>query len=364
MLCRFETPMAVTGTPDGARHPRQILGKRVGQFELREFAPGNVVSAGRLVRPSQIHGDKTYYAAVDGSGLFSDLGALRGAFLVDSIVPAVDETLKALQFRINNHDKAEIKKLWHPPELAAQMLGYMRPAARQFRDFDLERDRISDFDTEAFDRQHEDLGAKLAATCATCDGRLYSVEQMPFIAVSLSSKEVTVVAEAVDVCEYLSYAPKCVKLFGITEYAGAMAFARELAVEGNRQIGGHPFEFEGRHPEYFAPSVNAWDFRVMAHHLAATFKSSVGKMGALSVARDMPFEALAIARSLMAALDDPQWASKLDALEEASTAAVDYDDAEGTGYFVNRHDPAHVAVVELWKDRVVDVGFSAHRPAP
>ncbi|MCZ7860680.1 hypothetical protein O9X98_04620 [Agrobacterium salinitolerans] len=364
MLCRYETPMVVTGIPDGARNPRRILGKRSGEFELREFAPGNVVGAGRLVRPSQIHGDKTYFAAVDGSGLFTDLGALRGAFLVDSTVPAIDEALKALQFQINNHEKSEIRKLWHPPELAAQMLGYMRPAARQFRDLGREQDRISSFDVEAFDRQHEELGAKLAATCATCDGRLYNVEQMPFIAVSMSDKEVTVTAEIVDVCEYLSHTPKCVKLFGITQYDVAMDFAEELAAEGDLKIGGHPFEFACQRPEYFAPGVSAWDFRVAGHHLAATFKASVGRMGALSVARDIPFEVLAIARSLLSALDDPQWASKLDALEEAATAAIDYDDAEGTGYFVNRQDPAHVAVVELWKDRVVDVGFSAPRPAP
>lgn len=356
--------MAVTGIPDGARNARHILGKRTGHFELREFAPGNLVGAGRLVRPQQAHGDKTYYAAVDGSGLFSDLGPLRGAFLVDSTVPAIDEALKALQFRINNHDKAEIKKLWYPPALAQQMLGYMRPAARQFRDFDPDRERISDSDTAAFDRQHEELGAKLSATCATCDGRVYNVEQMPFIAVSLSDKDVTVAAEIIDVCEYLTYSPKCVKLFGIAEHDAAMSFARELAAEGNRQIEGHPFEFEGRHPEYFAASADAWQFRVVGHHLATTFKDFVGRMGALSVAKDMPFEVLAIARPLLAALADPLWASKLDMIEEAATAAIDYDDAEGTGYFVNRQNPAHVAVVELWKDRVVDVGFSAPRPAP
>lgn len=364
MLCRYETPMAVTGIPDGARNPRNILGKRSGHFELREFAPGNIVGAGRLVRPQQAPDDKTYYAAVDGSGLFSDQGALSGAFLVDSTVPVIDEALKALQLRINNHDKAEIKKLWHPPALAQQMLGHMRPAARQFGDLELERERISDFDAGAFDHQHEELGARLATTCATCDGRVYNVEQMPFIDVSLFHDAVLVTAQIVDVSEYLAHSPKCVKLFGIADYDAAMSFAQELAAEKGRQILGLPFEFEGWRPEYFVLGTDAWQFKVMGHHLATTFTDFVGRMGALSVAKSMPFEVLAIARPLLAALADPLWASKLDAIEEASTAAIDYDDAEGTGYFVNRQNPAHLAVMELWKDRVVDVGFSAPRPAP
>jgi hypothetical protein len=364
MLCKYETPMAVTGVPEGTRNSRFLLGKRLGHFELREYAPGGIVNAGCLVRPRQTHDTKTYYAAVDGSGLFSDLGTLRGAFAVDSTIPAVDDALRALQLRINNYDKADIRKHWYPPALALQMLGYLRPAARQFRDFDLDRERMSDFDMGASNKQHDELGARLVATCVACEDRVFNVEPMPFIAVSLTDKEVTVSAEICDVCDYLTYSTRCVKLFGINEYEAALSFAQELAVRTDQGIGGYPFEFAGSYPQYFAPSMETWQCRVVSQHLAATFKAFVGKMGALSVATEMPYEALAIARPLLAALSDPLWTSKLEILEEASNAAIDYDDAEGTGYFVNRQNLAHVAVVELWRDRVVDVGFLASRPTP
>ncbi|MDW9481121.1 hypothetical protein GOB57_20975 [Sinorhizobium meliloti] len=365
MLCRYETPMVVTGIPEGSRNLRNIIGKRTGRFELREYPSGGIVQAGRLVRPRQVRDDLTYHAAVDGSGLFSDIGALGGStFSVDSIVPAVDEALKELQLRINNHGKAEIRKLWHPPELAEYTLRYPRPGARQFREIDPERERIENFDDKEFDRRHDALGAKLASSCVTSDGRLYNVEPMPFIAVCLSDKEVLVTAEIGDASDYLASSPKCVRLFGITERDAAANFARNLAADGKLAIGGHPFHFDGVHPEFFAIDGDAWHFRLVAQHLGSRFKSVAAQMGALSVAQDMPFEAMEIARTLLAALDDPLWSAKLDALEAAATAAIDYDEAAGSGYFFNPQSTAQAVVVDMWKDRVVDVGFSGARPSP
>ncbi|MCV9964552.1 hypothetical protein OIU34_21925 [Pararhizobium sp. BT-229] len=357
--------MAVTGIPDGGRNVRHILGKRTGRFDLAEINPGGIVQAGRLVRPAQTNGDRTYHAALDGRGLFTQLGKFDGAtFLVDSTVPAIDEALKALQLRINNFDKGEIKKLWYPSRLAEYALGYLRPAARQFDEIDPERNRIGSFDAEAFDRQHEALGAKLAATCVASDGKLYNVEPMPFIAVGMTDREVTVTAEIEDASAYLASASKCVRLFGIAEREAATAFALELASRFELEFGGLPFEFDGQHPEFFVMNADAWMYRIVGQHLASRFAATVAGMGALSVAKSMPFEAMAVGRELNRALENPGWASDLGMLEAATSAAIDYEDAEGGGYFFSRRNKVEMAVVEMWKDRVVYVEFSPSKPTP
>lgn len=357
--------MAVTGIPDGGRNVRYILGKRTGRFEVAEIKPGGLVKAGRLVRPSQTNGDRTYHAALDGSGVFTELGKLDGStFSVSSMVPAIDEALKTLQARINNCDRSEIKKLWHPSELAEYALGHIRLAARQFDEFNPDRDRIKAFDTASFDKQHEALGEKLSATCVACDGKLYNVESMPFIAVVMTDGAVTVKAEIDDAAAYLVTNRNCVRLFGVAEKEAATAFALELSKHGGLKFGELPFDFEGDHPEFLALNSDAWMFRIVAQHVASRFAAAAGEMGALGVAKSMPFEAMAIGRRLYRALENPGWASDLAELEASTSDAIDYEDAEGGGYFVTGRGKAQIAAIELWKDRAVYVELSPLKSTP
>lgn len=359
MLCRYETPMAVKGIPDGGQIVRNILGKRSGQFQLREYPDGNVVAAGRLQRPQQVNPDRCFHAAVDGSGLYTDITALTGTtFQVDSIVPAIDEALQALLAKINNYNKGDIKRLWMPALLAMEILRYPRPGVRQLREFDPEREKIAEFDYPDLSARHEALGEKLAANCVGCNGRVYNVEPVPFIGVGVLGGEVVVNAEIVDAALYLLTPGNCVRIFSITEKEEAFDFAEKLARELSLKVGGYRFEFEGARPEFFTLDTEALQYRLVAGRLADRFNLLSHKMGTASVVLDMPLEAISIMRSLKAAMADPLWASRLDNIEAAVMAAIKYDEREGGYYFTNPKSVTQAIILEQWKDRAVHVDFS------
>ncbi|MNL47890.1 hypothetical protein D3C87_1707000 [compost metagenome] len=104
--------------------------------------------------------------------------------------------------------------------------------------------------------------------------------------------------------------------------------------------------------------------RVVAQRVASRFAAAVAGMGPLGVAKAMPFAAMALGRELYRALENPGWASDPGKLEAATSAAIDYEDAEGGGYFVNMRNKVELAVVDMWKDRAVFVEFSPSKPAP
>jgi hypothetical protein len=369
MLCRYETPVIVKGIPDGGRVVRNVIGKRTGRFELREYPDGVIVPAGRLLRPSQVDGNRLYHAATDGSGVFSDVTDLRGAtFQVDSIVPAIDNALKEFQRVIGNHSKDEIRKGWHPSALALQALAYLRPAVRQLTELDPVRERIGEFDHEDFNRQHEALGSKLAETCAACNGRVFNVEPKPFVAVVLRNKEVTVSAEIGDAVKHMDIIRKtpgdCVRLFAITDKDAALAFADELVSRNDWKLKVAPFEFESIRPEFLEVDADALQYRLTAGTLTARFEAVALKMGSLRVATEIPYDAMDVIRSLVKAVDTPRWTESLADLEAATNAAIDYDEAEGTSYFVDQRNPAQMAVLEFWRDRPVHVELSAQNRTP
>jgi hypothetical protein len=363
MYCRYETPMVVTGVPQGGRNTRYILGKRTGSFELVEIKHGGIVQAGRLVRPQQIQGDRIYHAALDGSGIFTEMGEIHGGtFSAESSVPAISEALKAIQTLINRHDKAEIKKLWHPAPLAEYALRYIGSAARQFREIEPDRQRITDFDTISFDRRHEELGAQLSNTCVACEGRLYNVEPMPFISVLIGGDVVTIKAEIDDASTYLKKNRDCVRLFGIAEKEAATAFATELAERHKFDFKEIQFDFEGYRVEFLEMNSDIWLSRIVAEHIASRFAAVVGAMGALGVATTMPFEALSIARRLYNSLENSSSASDLSELDACVWEAIDYDAAEGSECFIKEAYIAQNTAIELWKDRSVHVNFAPSTP--
>lgn len=369
MLCRYETPLIVKGIPDGGRIVRNIIGKRTGRFELREYADGGIVPAGRLHRPSQVDGNRLYHAATDGTGVFSDVSALKATtFHVDSVVPAIDNALKEFQRVIGNHTKDEIRKGWYPTALALRALGYLRPAVRQLDELDPVAAQIAEFDHENFDRQHEALGNQLAATCVACDGRVYNVEDKPFVAVTLRNKEVSVSAEIGDAVKHMDIIRKtpgyCLRLFAITEKDAAVAFAEELVSRNDWKLKVVPFEFEAIRPEFLEVDADALQYRLTAGIVAARFEAVAMKMGAMRVATEIPYDAMDVIRSLVKAVDTPRWTERLAGLEAATNAAIDYDEAEGTSYFVDRRNPAQMAVLELWRDRPVHVELSAPNRTP
>jgi hypothetical protein len=370
MLCRYETPLIVKGIPDGGRVVRNIIGKRSGRFELREYPDGGLVPAGRLIRPGQVNGDRLYHAATDGTGVFTDLAALKSStFMVDSTIPAIDKVSDDFQFAISNHSKEEIKKGWYPSNLALEVLRFKRSGVRQLDELDPVRARIAEFDHEAFDRQHELLGNRLAETCVAYNGRVLHVEPKPFVAVFLKNNEVVVTAEIMDAAEYMAMTHEkglgdCIKLFAITQQDAAVAFAEELVAGNGWRLKVNPFELEAIKPEFLEVDADALQYRLTAATLTARFAAKGRQMGSMWVATEIPYGALDVIRSLVSAVDNPRWTERLADLEAATNAAIEYDEAEGTSYFVDQRNPAQAAVVELWKDRPVHVELSAPTRTP
>jgi hypothetical protein len=308
--------------------------------------------------------------ATDGTGVFTDVTALRGTtFHVDSIVPAIDSALNEFQFAINNHSKDEIKKGWYPSSLALEVQRFLRPAVRQLDELDPVRGRIAEFDHQDFDRQHEVLGNKLAATCVASSGRVFNVEPKPFVAVILRNKEIVVTAEIIDAVEYMAMTHEknlgdCVRLFPITDKDVAVGFAEELVAGKDWKLKVVPFEFEAIKPEFLEVDADALQYKLTASTFTTRFGAVARKMGAMRVATEIPYDAMDIVRSLVSAIDNPQWIERLADLEAATNAAIDYDDAEGTSYFVDQRNPAQMAVLELWRDRPVHVEMSAPNQTP
>ncbi|MCS4088872.1 hypothetical protein [Rhizobium sp. BK176] len=323
------------------------------------------IRTGRLLRPGQVNGDRLYHAATDGTGVFTDLTALRGStFLVDSTVPAINSALEEFQFAINNHTKEEIKKGWYPSSLALEVPRFLRPAVRQLDELDPVRARITEFDHEAFDRQHETLGRKLAETCVAYNGRVLNVERKPFVTVFLKNKEVVVTAEIMDAAEYMAMTHEkglgdCIKLFPITEKDAAVAFAEEIVSRKDWKLKVVPFEFEAIRPEFLEVDADALQYRLTALAITTRFAAVAKKMGSMRVATEIPYGALDVIRSLVSAVDNPRWTESLADLEAAANAAIDYDEAEGTPYFIDRRNPAQAIVLDLWRDRPVHVELSA-----
>ncbi|MBY3155428.1 hypothetical protein HFO56_24180 [Rhizobium laguerreae] len=283
---------------------------------------------------------------------------------MDSVVPAIDSLLKDFQHRINNNTKDEIRKNWHPSGLALQALRYLRPAVRQLTELDAVRERIAEFDHEDADRQHETLGNQLAATCIACNGRVYTVEPKPFITVLLRHGKVEVAAEIGDAAKFLEKNDACVRLFPITEKEAALALADELASRTDRAMAILPFDFEPTRAEFLQVDADALQYRLLAETIRERFAQVGKRMGVMRVATEVPFEALDIIRSLVTALKTPRWDERLQELEAAANSAIDYDDAQGTAYFVDRRNPAQMAMLELWRDRQVHVEFSGLKSAP
>lgn len=364
MRCRFETPMFVRGIPSGARNSRYIIGKRSGSFDLRELQPGEITKVGSVRRPAQVRPEITYHGARDGSGLFSDATALTGmTFAIDSSIPAIRSRIEMMRDEINRYGKGEIQKTWYPPSVADALLRSNVQGSRAMDEIDPSKDDIQDFDEEQFNRLHDDLMAELTGSYVTCQRRVYVSEPMPFLSVSIEDKAVSLKAQCADATAFLAFprldSKGCVRIFGIAEVDAAAQFASELATSESMRLEVLSHEVVLDHPEFFAFDNDAWQSRLLAEKLMSGFNVSVGRMGAVAVATQMPFEGLVLGRALKSALDDPQWMSRLDVMEAAISNVIDRGIGDGMRrYFVDPADRSTSFVLETWTDRVIDLGSS------